>query len=283
MPWPLVKNFERPDHVRRFPNGFVDVLAIADTTTVGRGVLEPGWRWSVDMAPIMGTPTCQLRHVGIVIGGQMQVDMDDGLSMVVGPNDVYEIPPGHDAFVVGAEPYVAYEFLSAAVFARPPDDPEERRLGTVLFTDIVDSTAQLERLGDRRWHELLVEHNRLLRTEIDRARGREIKTTGDGFLAVFETPGRAVRCGRAMVAAVRPLGIQIRVGLHTGEVEFLPDDVRGLAVHTAARIMSLAGPGDVLVSGTTAELAAGADLTFEPRGTFELKGLPGQRPIFSVA
>jgi class 3 adenylate cyclase len=281
MPRPVAKNAERPDQVRRFPHGSVSVLALGETT-IGRGTLEPGWRWTVDMAPVMGTPTCQQRHLGVAISGRMQFDMDDGTTLLIGPGDVYEVPPGHDAQVVGDESFVGYEFLSAGAFARAPDDPDDRRLGSILFTDIVDSTRQLERLGDRRWHELLAEHNRLLRTEIDRSRGREVKTTGDGFLAVFEAPGRAVRCGRAMVAAVAPLGIDIRVGVHTGEIELVGEDVRGLTVHTAARIMALAGPGEVLVSGTTAELAAGTDLVFEDRGSFELKGLTGSRPVFSV-
>jgi class 3 adenylate cyclase len=281
MARPGAKNAERRDQVRRFPHGSVNVIVVGEAT-IGRGTLEPGWRWTVDMAPVMGTPTCQQRHLGVGISGRMQFDMDDGTTLLVGPDDVYEVPPGHDAHVVGDEPFVGYEFLSAGAFARAPDDPDDRRLGSILFTDIVDSTRHLERLGDRRWHELLAEHNRLLRSEIDRSRGREVKTTGDGFLALFQAPARAVRCGRAMVASVTPLGIDIRVGVHTGEIELVGDDVRGLTVHTAARIMSLAGPGEVFVSGTTADLAAGSDLVFEDRGTFELKGLSGSRPVFSV-
>ena len=282
MPRPIARNSEHPDQVRRFSRGSVNVLVVGETT-IGRGTLEPGWRWSVDMAPVMGTPTCQQRHFGVAVSGRMQFDMDDGAALLVGPGDVYEVPPGHDAFVLGEEPFVGYELLSAAAFGRPPDEPENRWLGTVLFSDIVDSTRRLEQLGDRAWHDVLAEHNRRLRAEIARARGREVKTTGDGFLAVFEAPGRAVRCARAMVDAVRPLGIEIRVGIHTGEVETVGEDIRGLTVHTAARIMALAGAGEVFVSATTADLAAGADLAFDFRGAHELKGLSGQRPVFSVA
>jgi class 3 adenylate cyclase len=152
----------------------------------------------------------------------------------------------------------------------------------VLFTDIVDSTATLDRLGDKAWGELLRAHNARLREALNTFRGREIKTTGDGILAVFDGATRAVRCGLAMTRAARDLGIAIRVGVHTGEVEFVGGDARGVAVHAAARVLGIAGPDEVLVSSTTHDQLEGSGLRFEPAGTHELKGLPGARPIYRL-
>jgi class 3 adenylate cyclase len=155
-------------------------------------------------------------------------------------------------------------------------------VASILFSDIVDSTSKLETLGDARWRDLLLEHNRLIRAQLNMHRGREVATTGDGFLAVFDGATRAARCGAAMAAAVRELGIAIRVGIHTGEVEFVGQDARGVAVHAAARVMSLAGPGEVLVSSTTADLLEGSGLELVEAGTHELKGLTGPRRLFRV-
>ena len=143
------------------------------------------------------------------------------------------------------------EWTSARTFGVAPEGPGERVLATVLFSDIVDSTSILERIGDTAWRDLLVDHNRLVRDELNTFRGREIATTGDGFLVVFDGPTRAVRCGAAMAQSARGIGLAIRVGIHTGELEFVGPDARGVAVHAAARVMSFAEPGDVLVSSTT--------------------------------
>ena len=160
---------------------------------------------------------------------------------------------------------------------------ESSVLATVLFTDIVDSTATLERMGDTAWHDVLTAHNRLLRDELNVFRGREVATTGDGFLAVFDSATRAVRCGSAMARSAETLGLAIRVGIHTGEVEFVGPDARGLAVHAAARVMSFAGPGDVFVSSTTKDLLEGSGLALEDAGRRELKGLAGERRLFRLA
>jgi class 3 adenylate cyclase len=274
------KSFTTPEEVRRFPNGRMDIVQL-DEAVFGHFVLEPGWHWATDVAPIVGTAWCQNRHVGLVQSGRLHVRLEDGTEMVLEPGDAYEFPPGHDAWVEGDVTFDAYEFTSGRVFALPPDE-ENRRLATLLFTDIVDSTTQLERLGDRAWRELLLDHNARLRAEIDRFRGREVTTTGDGFLAAFDGAGRAIRCARAMAAAVAPLGLQLRAGVHTGEVEFVGGTVRGLAVHLAARVMALAGPGEVFVSATTMQLAAGTDLRFEPRGARELKGLTGTHEVYQL-
>jgi len=158
----------------------------------------------------------------------------------------------------------------------------ERLLATVLFTDIVGSTEQAERLGDAGWHELLSRHHALVRGELTAFKGREVKTTGDGFLATFDSPGRAVQCARAIRDGVRRLGLDVRAGLHTGECEVSGADVAGIAVHIASRVESLAGPGEILVSGTVHDLVSGSGLRFEDRGRHQLKGMEGDWPVFAV-
>jgi class 3 adenylate cyclase len=158
----------------------------------------------------------------------------------------------------------------------------DRVLATVLFSDIVGSTEHAARLGDRRWLELLEDHDRLVRTQLERARGRAIKHTGDGFLATFDGPARAVRCAEAIRDVVRQLGIEVRAGLHTGECEFSGDDIGGLAVHIGQRVSALAAPNEVLVSSTVKDLVVGSGLRFEDRGTHALKGVPDAWRLFRV-
>jgi class 3 adenylate cyclase len=178
-------------------------------------------------------------------------------------------------------PYEAVEFASARVFAAT-HETAMRTLGTILMTDIVGSTAALERLGDAKWHELLLEHNSRLRLEIDRFSGREVRTTGDGFQVLFTGAARGVNCAAAMLDAIADLGIQIRAGLHTGEVELSAGNLHGIAVHTAARVSALAGAGEILVSSVTRDLLDGSGLVFEQRGMHDLKGLSGPRPVFAL-
>ena len=281
MPRLQRKNFASPDQVREFSLGRVDIVNL-DETTVGRFVWEPGWRWSEVVAPVVQTVSCQNRHVGYVISGTLRVAMDDGTELDIVSGDAYEIPSGHDAWVVGDQPFDTVEFTSARIFGARPEAEDERTLATILFTDIVDSTATLGRLGDAMWQRLLLEHNDRSRAELDRYRGREVVTTGDGFLALFDAPARAVRCAAAMIESVRPLGIEIRAGLHTGEITIAGGNARGVAVHAASRIASLAGPGEVLVSGTTRDLLDGSGLRFTDRGEHELKGLEGPRRVFAL-
>jgi class 3 adenylate cyclase len=150
------------------------------------------------------------------------------------------------------------------------------------MTDIVDSTATLARVGDAKWHLMLLEHNDRLRAEIDRFGGREVRTTGDGFQVLFTGAARAVSCAAAMIDVVADLELRIRAGLHTGEVEYTAGNLHGIAVHTAARVSALAGPSEVLVSSVTHDLLDGSGLTFEQRGVHELKGLTGARPVFAL-
>jgi class 3 adenylate cyclase len=155
-----------------------------------------------------------------------------------------------------------------------PPEPE-RVLATVMFTDIVGSTAAASRLGDRAWRELLARHDDLSRAQLERHRGRAVKSLGDGFLATFDGPARAIRCALALRDEVRELGIELRAGLHTGECEAIGDDVGGIAVHIGARVGALAEPREVLVSGTVKDLVVGSGIDFSDRGEHELKGVPG--------
>jgi class 3 adenylate cyclase len=170
------------------------------------------------------------------------------------------------------------EFLTGV---RPAPAPE-RVLATVLFTDIVDSTRLAGELGDRRWRDLLEEHHELVRERLARFEGREVKTTGDGFLAVFDGPTRAAQCARAIADDMPGLGLEVRAGLHTGEVELIGADVGGIAVHVAARIAALAGPRTVLASRTVRDLAAGSGVGFEPAGRHALKGVAEEWDLYSV-
>jgi class 3 adenylate cyclase len=164
---------------------------------------------------------------------------------------------------------------------RPAPEPE-RILATLMFTDIVGSTDLAAAIGDARWRDVLAEHNRTVRDQLDRFRGREVKTTGDGFLAVFDGPARAIRCGAAISAAVRTLGISVRAGIHTGEVELEEQDLGGIAVHIAARVSAQARTDEVLVSSTVKDLVVGSGIAFEDRGPHALKGVPGQWQLFAV-
>jgi class 3 adenylate cyclase len=171
------------------------------------------------------------------------------------------------------------EFVTGAREAAMPDTV----LATVLFTDIVASTEHATRLGDRRWRDLLELHNERVRRELQRHRGRELDTTGDGFLASFDGPARAIRCASAAVASVRDLGLDLRAGIHTGECEVLDGKLGGIAVHIGARVAARAEPGEVLVSNTVRDLVAGSGLTFVDRGAAALKGVSGEWRLYAVA
>jgi class 3 adenylate cyclase len=170
------------------------------------------------------------------------------------------------------------EFLTGTRAVAPVD----RVLATVLFTDIVRSTEKAAALGDSRWRDLLENHHSTIRRNLERFRGHEVKTTGDGILATFDGPARGIRCACAIAEEIRPLGIDVRAGLHTGECEMIGDDVGGIAVHIGARVAALAGPGEVLVSSTVKDLVAGSGLRFADRGNQSLKGIPGEWRIYAV-
>ena len=275
------RRFTEPDDVRTIPHGRIEVVEL-DDRVVGRMIYEPGWRWSVDVRPLAGTETCQFHHFGVSTTGMLRVAMRDGTELEIAPGDVFEIPPGHDAWVVGDEPWVSIDFEAMRTFGRAQPSGGRRVLFSILMTDIVDSTAQAVAHGPAGWRDVVSSHNELAERIIDRQAGHLVKTTGDGVIALFDSAERAVRAGAAFGAAVERLGIRIRGGVHTGEVELSGSDVRGVAVHATARIMATAGPGEVVVSATIRDLVDGADLQFEDFGLHELKGLPGQRQLYRL-
>jgi class 3 adenylate cyclase len=269
------KNLDRPDEVLRFGGLTARLVEIGDIT-VGHLVTEPGWRWSKDVRPIVGGDWCQARHVGIILAGRVGILLSDGTEFELGPDDVFDVPPGHDGWTIGDEPCVQIEWAGLRTFAGAAAGFHNRVLATLLFTDLVDSTPLAARLGDRAWRELFSRHLEAARGEIERYRGREISTTGDGLLARFDAPQLALRCAAAIQAAARGDDLGVRAGVHVGEVELVGDGVRGVTVHEAARIMAQAGPNEILVSETTRALAKASGLHFEDRGVHTLKGLEGQ-------
>ena len=275
-----VKQFGEPDETVAFDHGRVDLVRIG-SLGIGREVLEPGWRWSTHVKPIAGTEWCEFHHISLLLAGKIHLVTRDGDGRDVEPGSVVDVPPGHDAWVVGDEPAIMIDFQGVVGWAKAPE-PGERVLTTILFTDIVASTSTAERLGDKEWRRLLASHGEDVRGLLELYRGREVKMTGDGFLATFDAPARAIEFALELAAAAGKLGIEIRAGLHTGEVEVVGGDLRGVAVHLAARIMGAAEPGTVFVSATSRELASGAATAFVDRGIHQFKGIDGPRQVYEA-
>jgi class 3 adenylate cyclase/pimeloyl-ACP methyl ester carboxylesterase len=212
------------------------------------------------------TPPAQGKYLADHISGAKYVELP-------GRNMYHFVEPWRDSFQEIAEFLTGHQAAVA----------DDRVLATVLFTDIVDSTRRAAKMGDRDWHALLDAHDAVVRSQLARFRGREVNTSGDGFLAMFDGPQRAIRCAMAIRDAVHALDIEVRSGLHTGECEVRGDDLGGIAVHIGARVSALAGPNDVLVSSTLRDLVIGSGLEFEDRGAHQLKGVPGEWRLFAVA
>ncbi|MDX6448821.1 MAG: hypothetical protein QOD08_1284 [Gaiellaceae bacterium] len=233
-----------------------------------------------DVIPTVNVPTLVVHRVGDPVchveNGRYLAKHIRGARYVELPGTDH-VPWGED----GGEDVIGEirKFLTGVREAPEPDSV----LATVLFTDLVGSTARAAELGDRRWRDLLELHHERVRRELERFRGNELDTAGDGFLASFDGPVRAIRCARAVVESVRELGLDVRAGLHTGECELLDGKLSGIAVNIGARVAAKAGTGEVLVSGTVHDLVAGAGIEFEDRGTAELKGVPGEWRLFAVA
>jgi class 3 adenylate cyclase len=282
MTGPRRKNLGEPDESLEFERGRVDWVVLGDQT-VGRTISEPGWRWSTHIRPLVGGEWCQTRHVGVFVSGRLHVVTEDGQEYELGPNDVVDIPPGHDAWVVGDEPAVSIEWAGLRGWLEPLESLNERVLATVVVTDIVDSTGLAQSLGGSRWNDLLGRHNARMRDLVASFRGREIKTTGDGFLVVFDGAARAIRCAAKMSSTAPQDGISIRAAVHSGEIEFVGDDILGVTVHEATRVAAVAAVGEVLVTAITRELAQGSGLSFVDRGEHVFKGFEDARRLFSVA
>jgi class 3 adenylate cyclase len=231
--------------------------------------------------PAVRAPTLVVSLTGdsedIVLGSRYMAERIPGARLVEIEGDGHV--PGPD--VIGQFVEEIRHFVTEAVADQPPSGPE-RQLATLLFTDIVDSTEHMARLGDGGWRELIENHHELVRRELAHARGQEVDTAGDGFFASFDGPARAVRCAQAIAHGVHELGIEVRSGLHTGECELANGKVTGIAVHTGARVAGHAGPGEVLVSSTVKDLVAGSGLEFEDRGVHELKGIPGEWRLYAA-
>jgi class 3 adenylate cyclase len=280
MPEIRKRSLLAPDETIEFEHGRMTSVRLGDLT-VGREILEPGWRWSTHLKPLVGTEWCMARHVGVQLSGRQAVVLQDGTTIEFGPNDVFDIPPGHDAWTIGDEPAVTIDWEGLRTWTTPIG-VGERVLVTILFTDIVDSTSTAEGLGELAWSDLVARHNEAVRRAIGDGRGLEVETTGDGFLATFDGAARAIRCAVEIRRAARALGLDVRAGVHTGEVDLVGSKVRGIAVHEAARIVAAAGAGQILVSEVTRTLAAGSGLRFEDHGAHHLKGLDGARRLFAV-
>ena len=275
------KNLRTPDETIRVPGLALELIELGDVT-VGHVVLDPGWRWSTHVRSTVGGQTCQARHVGVVLSGRFGVSFDDGRALEFGPDDVFDIPPGHDGWTIGEEPCVQLEWFGLRTFAGPRG-VSGRMLATLLFTDLVGSTELAARLGDTAWRALLSAHFEAVRAELDRYGGREVKTTGDGLFATFAGPAPALHCAAEIRRLAAREGIHVRAGVHVGEVELVGDDVRGVAVHEAARIAALAGEDEILVSEITQTLALTSGLRFEDRGTHSLRGLEGERRLYAYS
>ena len=229
------------------------------------------------VVPSITAPTLVLHRVGDEI---CHVENGRWLGRHIDSAKYVELPGGNHIPWIDGDDIVdeIREFLTGV---REPEQPD-RVLTTVLFTDIVGSTERARVLGDRAWRDLLDRHHDLVRRDLLRFRGREIDTAGDGFLATFDGPARAIRCARSVVADVQSVGLELRAGVHTGEVELVGNSVRGIAVHTGARVTAQAGAGEVLVSQTVKDLVAGSGIELEDRGTHELKGIPGEWRLYAV-
>lgn len=200
------------------------------------------------------------------------------------PGAHFRILPGADFAPFGGDPSLFIDVISEFVDTHRAEQAEfDRVLATVLFTDLVGSTERAAALGDRAWKPLLERHHQIVRAMLGRYRGEEVATTGDGFVATFDGPGRAVRCAHAIVAAMRPLGVEVRAGVHTGEIERMGDNVGGVAIHVGARIGSIADASEVVVSSTVRDLVSGSGLQFDDLGWHDLKGLPEQWHVFRAA
>ena len=234
----------------------------------------------VDIRPVLptiGVPTLVVHRVG---DRMVPIAAARALAAGIPGAKLVELPGNDHVVVVDPDQVIdeVEEFLTGHRAVHEPD----RMLATVMFTDIVDSTKRAAEMGDRDWRSLIERHDELMRREIERHRGRAVKTMGDGFLATFDGPARGIRCAMSAREAVRKLGIEIRAGLHTGEVEVIGDDIGGIAVNIGARVGAAAGPGEVLVSRTVTDLVAGSGIAFSDRGAHALKGVPGEWQLYAV-
>jgi class 3 adenylate cyclase len=231
-----------------------------------------------DAVPLVGAPTLVIQRSAFPI---LTLDQAQYLASKIPSARFLELP-GRDAAFFSESADEVLDHIEEFVTGSPPTAKTDRILAAVLFTDIVDSTGRAASVGDQLWRNIIQSHDALAGAIVEQHRGRLVKTTGDGVLATFDGPGRAIQCASAMRDALRPLGIEIRAGLHTGEVELIGNDIGGLGVHVARRVLDHAAPGEILTSAAVPMLVAGSGLQFADRGTQALKGVPGEWQLFSV-
>ena len=275
----IVHTFDEADERREFEEGFLDLISIGGLT-FGRTTLRPGWCWSKHVRPLVDTERCEFHHVGYQLSGRWVVEDRDGVRLEIGPGHVFDTPPGHDAWVVGDEPCTIIDFQGIADWALR--GPSFRTLTTVLFTDIVDSTGTIARIGDAAWRTLKAQYDEKVSTALTNHGGLLVDTSGDGAFARFGSAAAAVRAAQAIVAGADRIGMPTRAGVHTGEVELKENAVTGMTVHIGARVMAQAVAGEVLVTSTTRDLTLDSGFDFEEKGTFELKGVSGSRTLYTV-
>jgi class 3 adenylate cyclase len=232
---------------------------------------------------MVGTASCELYHRGVVLSGHLGIRTDAGEELVIGVDHVFDLGPGHVIWVEGDDELVMLDWAGGAGFGVAPGTGGLRVIRTMLFTDIVDSTGRAQRRGDVAWRRTINMHDDVVRGVLMTFGGEEMGTAGDSFLVLFDSAERAIRCALALVGALATIGVPIRAGIHSGEVILADEQVRGVAVHIAARIVAEAAPGEVLVSAVTRELAEGGlELAFEARGRHRLKGVEREHELFAV-
>lgn len=278
----VVRDLDRPEAVVSYPLGEAQQVHLAGTV-VSRIVLQPGWNWQEHAQPTVGTESCQLYHRGVVLSGRLGVRTDEGEEREIPANHVFDIGPGHITWVEGDDELVMLDWAGGAGFGVTAGTSLPST-ATIMFTDIVESTQRAQREGDETWRRTVGMHDDVVRSVLADFGGREMNTAGDSFLVLFDSTERAIRCGLALSEALVRIDISIRVGVHSGEVILAEGEVRGLAVHVAARIVTEADPGEVLVSRITRDLVeTGRGLTFESRGLHRLKGVEGEHELFAAS
>ena len=275
-----VRRWTEPDEIVEFGGGTLRFISIGGLT-VARDVQPPGWSWREHFQPLVGGDWCEAHHVGVQLSGRQAIKLADGVTFEIEAGELYDIPPGHEGWTLGDEPCVMLEWSGMRRWV--DGSGAQRAVVTILFTDIVDSTATAARLGDARWHELLSMHYQQAEEAIERFGGRRVATTGDGVLAAFDATAAAVRCAISLRDLAGRQEIEIRAGVHVGEVERVGEDLRGISVHAASRVMAAAGAGEILVTEPTRLLSAGATtLAFEDAGEHELKGIAQPWRLYRV-
>lgn len=265
-----------------YPLGETHQVHLAGTV-VSRITLQPGWNWQEHAQPLIGTESCELYHRGVVVIGRLGVRTDSGEESVIPPNHVFDIRPGHVIWVEGNDELVMLDWAGGAGFGVTPGTGLPAT-ATILITDIVESTRRAQQEGDATWRHTIGIHDDVVRSVLADFGGREMNTAGDSFLPLFDSAERAIRCGLALSDALAGIDISIRVGVHTGEVIVLDEQVRGLAVHVAARILAEADSGEVLTSRITRDLAEDSrGLAFDARGSYRLQGVEGEHELFAVS